>query len=98
MPKGYIVAELTIQQRPAEFIEYRDKVLATVEAFGGRFLVRGGAPSLLEGDEPVGSTVVVIEFESQAKAMEWYNSPAYQEILPKRLRNATGRVTCSTGV
>jgi len=39
----------------------------------------------------------VLEFESRDRAMQWYNSAAYQAILPIRLRNATGRVTCSTG-
>jgi len=53
MPKGYIIAELTITNAGSEFDEYRDKVLATVEAFGGRFLVRGGDPRLGPVDKPV---------------------------------------------
>jgi uncharacterized protein (DUF1330 family) len=97
MPKGYIVAELHNVNPGSEFQEYRDKVLATVEAFGGRFLIRGGDSRLLEGEEPLGP-VVVLEFDSQERAMAWYNSPAYQAILPLRLRNATTRVTCSAGV
>ena len=96
MSKGYIVAELTVTDPGPAFEEYRKKVLATVEAFGGRFLVRGGDPKVIEGDDPAG-VVIVLEFESRDRAMQWYNSAAYQAILPIRLRNATGRVTCSTG-
>ena len=36
--------------------------------------------------------VVAIEFESIAKAKEWYNSPEYQAILPKRLNTTKGGV------
>ena len=97
MPKGYIVAELTITNPGAEFTAYRDQVVATVEAYGGRFLVRGGDPLLLEGDAPNGRSVV-LEFESPERAMEWYKSPAYQAILPMRTNNAIARVLCATGI
>jgi uncharacterized protein (DUF1330 family) len=97
MPKGYIVTELTVTSPGRPFDEYRTKVLDTVEAFGGRFLVRGGKPKVVEGDEPAGP-VIILEFDSPDRAMQWYNSADYQAILPLRLRNATGRVTCSTGV
>jgi uncharacterized protein (DUF1330 family) len=99
MPKGYIVAEITVHTPGAEWDEYRGKVLATLQAFGGRFLTRGGGdhPEVLEGDGPAGR-IVILEFDSQERARDWYNSPAYQDILPLRLRNAGGRVTCSAGV
>ena len=35
---------------------------------------------------------MAIEFESIAKAKEWYNSPEYQAILPKRLNTTKGGV------
>ena len=97
MPKGYIVAELQITNRGDEFLEYRDKVLATVTAHGGRFLVRGGDPRTVEG-EGFGAPLVIIEFDSPEQAMGWYNSAEYQAILPLRLRNATGRLSCAMGV
>ena len=31
--------------------------------------------------------IVIVEFPSMEKAKAWYNSPAYQEILPFRLNN-----------
>ena len=96
MPKGYIVAELTIDNPGAEISEYRGKVLATVEAYGGRFLVRGGQPAQIEGESPH-NTSVILEFESPGQAMAWYNSPEYQRILPLRTQNATSRVLCATG-
>jgi len=50
----------------------------------------------VEGDAPHGRSVI-LEFESPDRAMEWYNSAAYQKILPLRLNNATTRVLCATG-
>lgn len=99
MPKGYIVAEITVHSPGVEFNQYRAGVQATVEAYGGRFLVRGGGghPEVLEGNEPAGR-IIVLEFDSQARAVEWYRSAEYQALLPLRLRNADARVTCSTGV
>jgi len=96
MPKDYVIAELTVTNPGAEFQEYRDKVVATVEAFGGRFLVRGGDPSLLEGDPPHGRAVI-LEFDSPEQAQAWYDSPAYQAILTLRLRNATTRLLLAAG-
>ena len=53
---------------------YRAQVLPTVEAHGGRFLVRGGPFEVLEGDwQP--QRVVTIEFPSVEAARGWYFSP-----------------------
>jgi uncharacterized protein (DUF1330 family) len=96
MPKGYIVAELTLTNPGPEFEEYREKVLATVASFGGRFLVRSADPKLIEGDYPLGR-IVVIEFDSSERALAWYNSPEYQRILPLRRNNAVSRTLCVGG-
>ena len=96
MPKGYIIAEVTVTSPGQEFDEYRGKILDTVEAFDGQVLVRGGNPKLLEGDHPVGGAVI-LEFSSFERAMEWYNSAEYQKILPLRLKNAATRALCAAG-
>ena len=97
MAKGYIVAELTITNPGPAFEEYRNSVLATMEPFGGRFLVRGGDPILLEGDHAA-SRVVILEFGSPEQAMAWYKSEQYQKIVPLRLNNALTRVLCAASV
>ena len=35
---------------------------------------------------PIG--IIMFEFESMAKAQEWYNSPEYSAVKPMRLRTA----------
>ncbi|SAK53568.1 hypothetical protein AWB79_02036 [Caballeronia hypogeia] len=96
MTKGYIFAEVTIHSANAEWNEYSSKVQATLDAYGGVFLIRGGAENVLEGTKE-GGTIVVLEFESPRRAEEWYASTAYQDILPLRLRNADARVMCLAG-
>ena len=49
MPKGYIDAELEVTD-PALFETYRPLAAASIAAFGGRYVVRGGDPKVLEGD------------------------------------------------
>ena len=77
--------------------EYGSKVKATVDAFGGQFLVRGGEVSYREG-EPVGDVDVVIEFPDRATAIAWEESEQYQSILPGRTNNSVGKVVIVDGV
>ena len=76
--------------------EYREKVPATIAAYGGRYVVRAGEATLLEGTGGPGR-MVVLEFDSPERALAWYNSPEYQAILPHRLNNSTGRAICVAG-
>ena len=71
------------------FDAYRKEVMPTLAAFGGKFLVRGGKMTRVEGDWPF-SRVVVIEFPSREAAEGWYNSSAYQKLLPLRLKASRG--------
>jgi len=49
---------------------------AAIAAFGGRFLVRGGAREVVEGQ--VRTRTVVLEFPSYPAALACYRSPEYQ--------------------
>jgi uncharacterized protein (DUF1330 family) len=79
------------------FDEYRKDVAATLEPFGGRPIVRGGKVTKLEGDWMPERTVV-IEFPSRDDAEGWYNSPAYQKILPLRLKASRSHFFIADGV
>jgi uncharacterized protein (DUF1330 family) len=61
---------------PERMVEYRRLSSIAVEKFGARFLVRGGAYDVLEGEwRP--QRLVVIEFPSLEKAKAFYDSPEY---------------------
>ena len=82
---------------PAPVEPYRAAVGATIEQYGGRFLVRAGATELIEGG-PEPKRIVILEFADKAAFRRWYDSPEYQKILPGRLDNSTGRAFVVEGV
>jgi reactive intermediate/imine deaminase len=74
----------------AEGLEYLEKVEATFQPFGGKWLVLGRHDEVLEGTWP--GSVVLMEFPDRDAADAWYNSPAYQEILHLRTDNVVSDV------
>jgi uncharacterized protein (DUF1330 family) len=82
---AYLVVEVDVKD-PERYADYRTMVPPTLELYGGKFLVRGGAVETLEGNwEP--SRVVVIEFDSVQMAKRWWDSDEYREA--RNLRQAT---------
>jgi len=93
--KAYVVVQETVKDE-AMFAEYRNQVVATLAPFGGTFVVRGGALTVVEGEWPH-PRLVVIAFPSRAAAEGWYQSAAYQKILPLRLESAIGNFVIVDG-
>jgi len=63
--------------------DYRSKVFATVEQYGGRYLVLGGRVEKIEGEWA--PSIPVIEFPSAEAARAWYQSDEYRSLLELRL-------------
>ncbi len=83
---AYVIVDVDVANQDA-YEEYRRQVPATLEPYGGQFVVRGGAFEVLEGDWPASRTVV-LAFPSVEQVTAWYESAAYQAILPIRQRHA----------
>ncbi len=82
---AYVVVEVTVKD-PERYADYKTMVPASLEAYGGKFLVRGGTVENLEGAwEP--SRFVVLEFDSVEQAKRWWDSDEYREA--RNLRQAT---------
>jgi uncharacterized protein (DUF1330 family) len=92
---AYVVVQESVTDQ-ATFDAYRQEVVPTIAAHGGRFVVRGGALTVLEGQWPL-QRLVIIEFPSRQAAEAWYRSPAYQKILPLRLKSSTGNLVIVDG-
>lgn len=88
MAKGYWVVFYRSVSNPAALAQYAKPAEAAILAGGGRFLTRGPAVQVFEAG--IKERSVVIEFESPAKAIEVYRSPAYQAAL-KHLEGAVER-------
>ena len=84
---AYVLIDVDIHDL-AEYTTYRLQTPATVAAYGGTFLVRGGAVEVLEGDWAP-TRVVVIAFASVEQAKAWWDSPEYNAIKPIRQRSTS---------
>ncbi|QPM89488.1 DUF1330 domain-containing protein [Pseudooceanicola algae] len=82
---AYIVARIDVTD-PQDYATYASRTAKLIEAGGGRILAKGGPQGFLEGTGP--GRHVIIEFPDRATAEAWYDSPAYQEILPIALRSS----------
>ena len=87
MPKGYLIGHVTIHN-PEAYSVYGATNNDILPKFGGKFLVRGGQATQLEGE--VHSRHVIIEFPSYEQALAFYNSPEYQENMKIRQANSDG--------
>ena len=83
----YLIASIDVTD-PAAYERYRAQVPATIEQYGGRFLVRGGTIEALEGDA-IPKRVVVVEFPDPERARTWWDSPEYAPL--KALRKSASR-------
>ena len=91
----YTVGHITVTN-PEGYKDYAAQVPATIAAHGGRYLVRGGHATDIEGTMEH-SRHVVLEFPTREALEGWYYSPEYQEILKIRLANSTGVMTIVDG-
>ena len=82
-PPAYVITHTEITDQAA-FNEFSSKVPATMQAFGGKYLVRGGKVTPLEGDAP--KRVIVTAFDSVEKAQAWRNSPGWKDLQPLRAK------------
>lgn len=93
---AYVIAEVDVNE-PKLYDEYRKMVPATVQKYGGRFLVRGGAVDSREGGwNP--ARFVVLEFPTMEQARKWYASPEYAPALALRRKAASTKLILVEGV
>jgi len=93
---AYAVAYLRHVDVGDDIVGYLERIDETLAPFGGRFLVHGGRLVGLEGAWD--GDVVVIELPSLEEARRWYDSPAYQAILPLRTAHSESIACLIEGV
>lgn len=92
----YIYANIEVTD-PALYEQYRAQVPAMIAAHGGRYLVRGGAAVLLEGDADI-QRQVILEFPDMVALKAFYDSPEYAPLKALRQRAAKGSLVAIEGV
>ena len=93
---AYIYADVDVTD-PAAYETYRQRVPALIAAHGGRYLVRGGAVEVLEG-ERVPRRQVILEFPDMAHLKAFYTSPQYKTLIAIRQGASLGTLLALEGV
>ena len=81
MAKAYWIARVDVHNDEG-YKAYAVANLAIFKKFGGRYVVRGGKLTCVEGQSRARN--VVIEFPSYEAALACYNSPEYQANIKVR--------------
>ena len=85
MPKAYWIVRVSVENEE-RYPDYLAAARPAFEAFGARFLVRGGRYDAMEGTSRERN--VVVEFKDYATATACYHSPEYQAARAIRVANA----------
>jgi len=92
----YVTAGMKITN-PQRFGEFVEVTLATVQRYGGKYLVRGGSFAAALGDRTPGR-LVVIEFDSMDQARAWYDSPEFESPKQTQARSSNSNYVFVEGV
>lgn len=93
---AYVIVDIQVTD-PAGYAEYRQLAPPIVAAYGGKYLVRGGALETLEGDWAP-QRLVILEFPSVAQAKAWWDSPEYRPAREMRQRTTISKMVVVEGV
>lgn len=93
---AYVIVEISITD-PEQYEAYKKLTPASIAAFDGKFIVRGGKTITMEGDwQP--ERIVVLEFPSVGRAQQWWHSGQYEKAKEIRHRSASTRMIIVEGV
>jgi uncharacterized protein (DUF1330 family) len=92
---AYIIARVEVTDW-TRYREYTKQTPGAIARYGGKFIVRGGEITTLEG-EPETRRLVVIEFPSLDQAKAFYHSPEYSQVKALRAGAAVGQFLAVEG-
>jgi uncharacterized protein (DUF1330 family) len=92
---AYVIAQVDVTDED-KFALYAAQVPATIEQYGGRYVVRGGDVEPIESDW-MPPRLVVLEFPSMEQLKQWYYSKEYEPLIQLRQEAAQTRVSFVEG-
>ena len=92
---AYVIVDVTIND-PQEYEEYKKLTPASISAYDGKFIVRGGKTETLEGAWAP-ERIVVLEFPTVERAKEWWSSEMYTAAKTIRQRVASTKMIVVEG-
>jgi uncharacterized protein (DUF1330 family) len=86
VPPAYLIAHVQVTD-PEGWKQYVTALPATLAPYHVKTLARAPAVPIDTSTPPTGSTVI-LAFNSMEDLKAWWNSPAYQAIIPLREKSA----------
>ncbi len=93
---AYVLVDIAVKD-PEAYERYKQLAPASIAAYGGKYLVRGGAKEVLEGPWDL-NRFVILEFESVERAKAWWASPEYAPAKAMRFAAADSKMVLVDGV
>ena len=93
--KAYLVLDFSITDLPG-FLPYVEAIPAFIAKHGGRYIVRGVEPTVMEGDW-VPERVVILEFPSPENAKAFLDDPEAQLLFERRHRTTDSKLILVEG-
>jgi uncharacterized protein (DUF1330 family) len=94
---AYLIVNIAAVTDAAAYADYRARVSEGLAAAGGRYLVRGGALDVLEGEWQPGR-LVIVAFPSADAARAWWDSPGYAGLKALRARSTISQMVLVEGL
>jgi uncharacterized protein (DUF1330 family) len=92
---AYLVLDFSIRDVPG-FMAYVEAIPAFIEKHGGRYIVRGVEPTVMEG-EWAPERMVILEFPSRENAKAFLGDPAAQALFDVRHRTTISKLILVDG-
>ena len=93
---AYVAVQIDVRDATT-YERYKELAPPSIAAYGGRYLVRGGATTTLEGDWSP-ARFVILEFPSVDLARRWWDSPEYAEAKALRQASASTQMLLVEGL
>ena len=92
---AYLILDLSINNFE-RFREYIEKIPSFIKKHGGKYIVQGVAPEVIEGDW-CPERIVILEFPSSENARAFLSDPEAQLLFAIRHQSATSRLILAIG-
>jgi len=93
--KAYLVLDFSVHDFPG-FMPYVAEIPALITRHGGRYIVRGDPPTVIEGDWTP-ERMVILEFPSREAAQAFLADPDAQPLFQLRNRTTNSKLVLVDG-
>lgn len=93
--KAYLVLDFEVTDL-RRFLTYAEQIPAHIERHGGRYIVRGVEPTVMEGDWAP-PRLVILEFPERANAESFLGDPTIQELFKVRHASTVSKLVLVDG-